>query len=59
MKWDLLFTYENLIDLGIAIGIFLLFLVFRKIFAKYIFSLLLRLSKKSPTKFLHTDFSSI
>ncbi len=40
---------ENLIDIGITVGIFLLFLFFRKIFTKYIFALLLKIGKKVPT----------
>ncbi|RDW19024.1 mechanosensitive ion channel protein [Oceanobacillus arenosus] len=56
MKWLEFFTSENLIDLGIAIGIFLLFLLFRKIFTKYIFSLLLKLGNKSPTHFFTEIF---
>ncbi|MCQ6276812.1 mechanosensitive ion channel family protein [Bacillus sp. V3B] len=55
MSWELFFAYEHLIDLGIAVAIFLLFLLFRKIFAKYVFTLLLKLSSKAPT----TLFSSV
>lgn len=45
--------YENIpwLDIGIACLIFLLFLVFRKIFTTYIFKLIIRLSKKTPTDF--------
>ncbi|RDW16227.1 mechanosensitive ion channel family protein [Oceanobacillus chungangensis] len=50
MNWQEFFTYDNMIDLAISIGIFLLFLVFRKLFAKYVFTLLLKLGNKSPTK---------
>src|SRR5438309_2897526 len=49
MPWKSFFTYENLRELGIAIAIFLLFLLFRKFFAKYIFALLMKLSKKART----------
>jgi MscS family membrane protein len=56
MNWQEFFSSDNLIDLGIAVGIFLLFLVFRKIFTKYIFSLLLKLSNKSPTHFFTEIF---
>src|SRR3954451_16488303 len=55
MPWESFIAYENLIDLGISIAIFLLFLLFRKFFAKYVFTLLLKLSNKAPT----TLFSSI
>lgn len=51
MKWELLLEHEFLMDLGISLGIFLLFFIFRKIFAKYVFALLLKLSRKTPTKF--------
>ena len=49
MPWKSFFTYENLRELGIAIVIFLLFLLFRKFFAKYVFALLMKLSKKART----------
>jgi MscS family membrane protein len=42
----------NLIDVGIAIGIFLLFLLFRKIFTKYIFAILKHLVSRSNSSFL-------
>ncbi|WP_070120078.1 mechanosensitive ion channel family protein [Bacillus marinisedimentorum] len=51
MYWDYFPPQETLIDLGISMGIFLLFLVFRKIFIKYVFHLILKLSKKTPTDF--------
>lgn len=51
-------NYAFLIDAGIAVGILLLFLLFRKIFAKYVFSLLLKLSRKAPTEFLSHIFLS-
>ncbi len=43
-------------EIGIAIAIFILFHVFRKIFTKYIFKLLLRLAKKTPTELLSNVF---
>lgn len=49
MNWELLMDYEFLKVTAIAIGIFLLFLLFRRIFAKYIFTILLKISKKDPT----------
>ncbi|TLS37072.1 mechanosensitive ion channel family protein [Pseudalkalibacillus caeni] len=51
MTWEFISSYETLKNLGISIGIFLLFLVFRKLFTKYIFQLILRLSNKTPTEF--------
>lgn len=38
-------------SIGISIGIFLLFLLFRKIFSTYIFKLILKITKKTPTDF--------
>ncbi|MBP1950198.1 mechanosensitive ion channel family protein [Virgibacillus litoralis] len=55
-SWELFFSYEAVKDIGISIGIILLFLIFRKIFAKYIFKLLLRLSKKAPNDFFSYIF---
>ncbi|MEG6520953.1 mechanosensitive ion channel family protein [Desulfotomaculum sp. 1211_IL3151] len=43
--------HENLESLGISIGILLLFLLFRKLFTKYVFRLILFISKKTPTDF--------
>ncbi|WP_347552420.1 mechanosensitive ion channel family protein [Pseudalkalibacillus hwajinpoensis] len=48
---ELLRSQETWIQLGIALGIFLIFLILRKIFAKYIFNLFLKLSRKSSTEF--------
>jgi len=56
MSWEFFFAFENLIDMGIAIGVFLLFLLFRKIFAKYVFALLIKLSKKARTSFFSQIF---
>ncbi|WP_138417640.1 mechanosensitive ion channel family protein [Aquibacillus sediminis] len=44
-------SYENLINLGISIGILLLFLLFRKLFTKYVFRMILGLSRRTPTEF--------
>ncbi|WP_226037516.1 mechanosensitive ion channel family protein [Aquibacillus saliphilus] len=44
-------TYEDLINIGISIGILLIFLLFRKIFTKYVFRILLAFSRKTPTDF--------
>ena len=46
MTWEFFISQKHLTELGISIGIFLLFLLFRKLFTKYIFSILLRISKK-------------
>lgn len=42
---------DDFINSFIAIGIFLLFIMFRKVFTKYIYKLILRLTKKSQTDF--------
>ncbi|WP_096154969.1 MULTISPECIES: mechanosensitive ion channel family protein [Bacillus] len=41
--------YEFLKQLGIAIGVLLLFLLWRNIFTKYVFKLILAISKRTPT----------
>ena len=46
------FTYYKLKYVGIAVGVFLLFVILKKIFAKYVFKIILRLVNK--TKF-NTD----
>lgn len=43
-------SYEVLKNLGISIGIFFLFLLFRKLFTKYVFKLMLKLGQKTPTE---------
>ncbi len=45
------FSYEVLTNFGITIGIFILFMIFRKIFSKYVFKLLLWVVKKAPSDF--------
>lgn len=51
MSWIPFHYEETWLDVGISIGIFLLFLIFRKLFTKYIFNLLLKLSRKAPSDF--------
>lgn len=58
MKWEVFLQLAFLKNLGISLGIILLFLIFRKIFSKYVFALLLKLSKKAPTSFLSNVFLS-
>ncbi|WP_251551612.1 mechanosensitive ion channel family protein [Neobacillus muris] len=41
---------ETLKNLGISIGILLLFILFRNLFTKYVFQLILKLSRKTPTE---------
>ncbi len=58
MNWESFISYDKLINIGISLGILLLFLLFRKIFAKYIFAILLKISKKAPTDLLENIFLS-
>ncbi|SDG92337.1 MscS family membrane protein [Alteribacillus persepolensis] len=46
--WDW-FLHLPWVDIGIAVVIFLLFFVFRKLFTTYIFKIIMRFAKKSPT----------
>jgi MscS family membrane protein len=53
-KWDAFVHSLNRLewtDIGIAIAIFSVFLLFRKLFTKYIFKLILMMLKKTPTEF--------
>lgn len=43
--------YDMLKELGISIGILLMFILFRNLFTKYVFQLILKLSRKTPTDF--------
>src|SRR5699024_10152482 len=56
MPWEVYFSQENLINLAIAIGIFLLFLLFRKIFTTYVFKILLKISRNSPAQLFEEIF---
>ena len=58
MTWELFISYEHLIHLSITIGILLLFLLFRKLFTKYVFSFFVKRSKKSNNKILPNIFLS-
>ncbi len=49
-------SYDNLKNIGITVGIFLLFLIFRKIFTKYVFALLLKIGRKAPGDLLSQIF---
>ncbi|MRX71520.1 mechanosensitive ion channel [Bacillus lacus] len=42
---------DTFYSVGLGLGIFLLFLVLRKLFTKYVFRLILRISNKTPTMF--------
>ncbi|OCA86117.1 mechanosensitive ion channel protein [Bacillus sp. FJAT-27225] len=43
---------ELLKDLGISIGILAAFILFRNLFTKYVFQLVIKLARKKPTEFL-------
>jgi MscS family membrane protein len=58
LSLELLFSPEVLKDVAMSLGILLVFLIFRKIFAKYVFSLLLKISKKAPNDFYSFIFLS-
>ncbi|WP_458415027.1 mechanosensitive ion channel family protein [Schinkia sp. CFF1] len=47
--WQTIITYEYLKDLSLSVGILFLFLLLRKVFTKYIFHLILKLTHKTPT----------
>lgn len=58
MAWEKYLQNAALQDIGITLGIFLIFLLGRKIFSKYIYALILKLSRKAPTNFLTHVFES-
>ncbi|MBM4765400.1 mechanosensitive ion channel family protein [Bacillus sp. B15-48] len=49
MFWEKWFSYDVGVNIAISIGIFLLFLLFRKIFSRYVFKFLLWIVKKAPS----------
>lgn len=53
-----LISQEHLKHLGISIGIFLLFLLFRKLFTKYIFKIIMRMINKTKINFLTNFFQA-
>ncbi|MBS4201881.1 mechanosensitive ion channel family protein [Bacillus sp. FJAT-49732] len=50
MFWEYLNTHQDLKNILISIAILLFFLLLRKIFAKYVFTLFLKLTSKAPSK---------
>lgn len=46
--WDFIIFNENIRNIGLSIALFLLFLLFRKLFAKYVFALLMKIGNKAP-----------
>lgn len=57
-NWEFLISYTHLKALGIAVGVFLLFLLFRKLFTKYVFRIIMRLINKTKVNFLSNVFQS-
>ncbi|MFZ7942587.1 mechanosensitive ion channel family protein [Neobacillus sp. 19] len=58
MSWKLFSSYEFIKDVGISVGILLLFLLFRKIFAKYVFALIVKGIRKENHPFFSHMFLS-
>lgn len=58
MDLSIFMTYVFWKNLGISIAILLVFLILRKIFSKYVFDLLIKLSDKTPTDALTHLFRS-
>ena len=58
MSWKSFFSYEFIKDIRISIGILLLFLLFRKIFAKYVIALILKGIRKERHPFIAHMFLS-
>lgn len=56
MSMEAIMSYEFWKSLGISVAIFLLFMLFRKVFYRYIYRLILKLSKKTPTDFFNHVF---
>lgn len=52
MTWELFISQEHLIKLGIALVIFLMFLLLRRIFSKYIMKFILAFGHKVKSEFL-------
>lgn len=56
--WDFIIFNENIRNIGLSIALFLLFLLFRKLFAKYVFTLLMKIGNKTPGGVLSSAFLS-
>lgn len=56
--WEFILFNDDIHGIGLSIVIFLLFVLFRKIFAKYLFSLLVKLAKKAPGDFFTSVFEA-
>lgn len=53
---ELLIDHSIWVDIGLALFIFTFFLLLRKLFTKYVFHIVLKLAKKSPTPFFTNCF---
>lgn len=51
MNVEALLANDQLINTLIALGIFLIFLIVRKLFIKYVYQFILKISRRSPTTF--------
>jgi MscS family membrane protein len=58
LSWKSFFSYEFIKDVRFSLGIFLLFLVFRKIFAKYVIALIVKRIRKETHPFYYHMFLS-
>lgn len=56
MTWEFFISYEHLTSVGIALGVFLAFLLLRRLFSKYVIKLILKFSKKVDSKFFTNIF---
>ncbi|MFJ5622991.1 mechanosensitive ion channel family protein [Peribacillus loiseleuriae] len=58
MSWKLVFSIEFINDVAVSVGIFLLFLILRKIFSKYVIALLIKVIRKTHNAFFSYIFLS-
>ncbi|WP_188208175.1 mechanosensitive ion channel family protein [Alkalibacillus aidingensis] len=56
--WERIITYEDLVEIGIAVGIILVFLLLRKFFTVYVFKFLKKIAKKTRTELLDYIFDA-
>ena len=59
MSWKLFFSYEFIKNVRFSLGIFLLFIIFRKIFAKYVIALIVKRVRKETHPFFTHLFLSL
>ena len=56
--WKFVIFSDDIRNISLSVLILLLFLLFRKIFAKYLFSMMMKLAKKTPVDFLASVFEA-